>query len=410
MASNQSEPKLKRSMSTSLLAVYGMGTILGAGIFVLIGKIIGTAGYWTPLAFFFAGLIAAINGMVYAELSTRNPEAGGPSSYVQKAFGKAWLSTLIGWMIVITGVVSCATITTGFSGYLTYFIDIPEWIVRLALLIILGGIALAGTEESAWFMAITTSMGVIGLGMVIYAGFVSPETLTWGAYKQVLPSISQWTIWIGLISATFLAIYSFIGFEDMVHMAEEVKNPATAMPTAIAFAIGAAAILYIIVALAALMVLEPAALANSKAPLIDVIDKVGMPTWPLAILSLGIILNGALAQIIMATRVIYGMRKTQGAPQFLTQLNPRTKTPIIATILSTLVALLLALFFPLKTLASITSLVMLLIFVASNAALIVLEKREPEAPFDTPIFLPWIGLFVSILLVIANFFVSGGGH
>ncbi|MCX2743044.1 amino acid permease [Mangrovivirga sp. M17] len=410
MSNKRQNEKLERSMSGTMLAIYGAGTILGAGIFVLIGKVAGTAGYWAPLAFLLAAIAAGINGMVYAELSTRAPGAGGPSTYVQKAFGRKWFSHVIGWMIVATGVVSAATITAGFSGYLTHFIEVPEWIVRLGVLILLGGVAAAGVSESAKFMAITTSMGLIGLGIVIYAGLFNNSQDELITFSNELPALSDMAIISGVASATFLAVYSFIGFEDMVHMAEEVKQPAKSMPVAIAFAIGLAAILYVVVSAASLNVLTPEELNKSQAPLVDVIDKVGYKVWPMAILSLAIILNGALAQIIMATRVIYSMGEEEGAPDWMGEVNSKTKTPLIATIVATSVTIALALFFPLKTLASITSFIMLLVFVSSNLALIRLEKRTPEAPFDTPKWVPWVALVISILLIIASFFVTGSGH
>lgn len=117
---------LSRELGTPMLALYGTGTILGAGIYVLIGKVAGEAGYWMPLAFLIAALVAGVNGMAYAELATRQPRAGGPAAYVQHAFGKNWLAVLVGWMIVATGVVSAATISAGFAGYVGHFVDLPE--------------------------------------------------------------------------------------------------------------------------------------------------------------------------------------------------------------------------------------------------------------------------------------------
>lgn len=408
---DKQEEKLDRSLSATMLAIYGAGTILGAGIFVLIGKVVGKADLWTPLAFLVAAIVAGVNGMAYAELATRSPGAGGPSDYVHKAFGQRWFSNLIGWMIIATGVVSCATITTGFSGYLTHFVDVPKWLAKVGLLVILGGVAIAGAKESAWFMAITTSMGVLGLGMVIYAAFFTDgQRFEPAEYFSELPAISDTAVLTGLLSATFLAVYSFIGFEDMVHMAEEVKKPAKSIPKAIAVAVGVAALLYVLVSYASLMVLEPSALEESKAPLVAVVKEAGLPVWPLAILSLAIILNGALAQIIMSTRVIYSMGDKNGVPQVLASVNKTTKTPLLATLISTGVAMAFALFLPLETLASITSMVMLLVFVAANASLIKLERHEPKAPFDTPKSLPWIALVLCIILIAGQFVFGGGGH
>ena len=405
------ETGLEREIGGKLLAIYGAGTILGAGIYVLIGKIIGEAGLWTPLAFLLAAAVAAVNGMVYAELTTRTRGAGGPTGYVSKAFDERWFSVVIGWMIVTTGVVSAATITTGFSSYLNSFFEVAPWISKTAVVLGVGLVAALGAKESAWFMAITTTAGVAGLVFVIWLGFTndgsqSPANL--GEYLSSLPPIGNAAILTGVLSAAFLAVYSFIGFEDMVHMAEEVKKPSESIPFAIAVALGVAALMYVAVSLASLMIMTPAELDQAAAPLVEVAKKAGYPGWPLAILSLWIILNGALAQIVMCSRVIYSLRKHDGAPPFLVSVNSNTGTPLRATIAVAAVILLLALFFPTETLASATSFIMLLIFMVSNAALIVLERRDPDAAFDVPKFLPWVGLILSAGLVLGQFFFAGG--
>ena len=402
--------ELKKNVGTPMLSIYGAGTILGAGIYVLIGEIAGAAGWWLPLAFLCAAAAAGVNGLVYAELSTRSPSAGGPSDYVQKAFDWRWLTVLVGWMIVATGVVSAATIANGFAGYLGQFVDWPAWIVKLGLLALLGGVAAAGVRESAWFMAITTSLGLLGLLWIMYLGyFDAGGGEGWQNFTGELPSLADTAVLTGVLSATFLAVYAFIGFEDIVHVAEETKDPQRSIPIAIVFALALSAVLYVGVSIAALMVVSPQQLADSDAPLVVVNQAAGYPDWPLVTLSLWIIMNGALAQIIMATRVLYSMGQNDAAPEFLSRINEKTNTPLIGTLVVTAVIIGLAIGFPLKTLASATSLIMLLIFTASNAALIVLEKREPDAPFDVPRFVPWLGLLVCAVLIIGNFTV-GGGH
>lgn len=407
------DSKLSRELNAPLLSVYGAGTILGAGIYVLVGEIAGAAGYWVPLAFLLAAAAAAINALVYAELATRSPHAGGPTDYVQEAFSQRWFTVVIGWMIVATGVVSAATITTGFTGYVQHFLDLPGWVPPVALLGVLGGIAAVGAKESAWFMAVTTTLGVVGLLFVMYVGYFDSADVGLsgvGELTSTLPPLGDAGVVSGLFTAAFMAVYSFIGFEDIVHMAEEVEEPSHSIPIAIVVALLVAAVLYVAVSVASVLVLEPQALADSGAPLVAVVEGAGYPGWPLALLSVWIIANGALAQIIMATRVIYGLDEHDGAPDAMTDVSDTTDTPLLATAVCTAAALGLALFFPLATLASATSLIMLLIFAASNGALIVLERRDAEAPFDVPVFLPWVGLILSLGLVAAKFFVSRGGH
>lgn len=405
-------PELNKEIGATMLTVYGAGTILGAGIYVLIGKIAGEAGYWLPLAFVVAALVAGVNGLVYAELSTRSPSAGGPRDYLHKAFRQHWLSVTVGWLIVATGVVSAATIANGFAGYLSHFADIADWIVKLALLLVLGGVAAAGAKESAWFMAITTTLGILGLLWVMYLGFFhgTGNSSPWEAYASSVPSLTDVSVLTGVLTASFLAVYAFIGFEDIVHVAEEVNRPKRAIPIAIVVALILSSVLYVAVSFAALMLVEPQALAESKAPLVEVNKAAGYPSWPLVVLSLWIILNGALAQIIMATRVLYSMGKNSGAPAWMSKVSKRTETPLIATGLATGVIVILAIPFSVKALASATSLIMLVIFGLSNIALIVLEKRSSDAPFDVPVFLPWVGLLLCAGLISGSFLVPGGGH
>jgi amino acid transporter len=401
---------LKRELGPLMLSVYGVGTILGAGIYVLIGKVAGEAGYWLPLAFLVAALAAGINGLVYGELASRQPLAGGPVAYVQQAFGIRSLTILLGWMIVTTGVVSAATITSGFAGYVGHFIDVAEWWPETLLLVALGGLAALGAKESAWFMAITTTIGVIGLLAVIATAMAAGPLVKLAEYRAHLPPLSELHELTALLSAAFLSVYAFIGFEDMVHLAEEVRRPGRAMPVAIVAAIGTAAALYILVSFAALALVTPEALADSGAPLVTVVEQGGLPGWPLALLSLWIIANGALAQIVMASRVIYGLGHRGGVPAWLARVNGRTGTPLIATFAVTAVAVALARLFPLETLAAATSFVILLVFAVSNLALIRLERRRPEAPFDTPTLLPWVGLAVCLVLIAGRLLLGGGGH
>lgn len=397
---------LARELGVGLLTIYGAGTILGAGIYVLVGEIAGVAGYWAPVAFLVAAGVAMVNGMTYAELSTRLPRAGGPTAYVSEAFDLRWLSAAIGWAIVATGVVSAATITTGFAGYLSVFVDLPDPLVHTALLVVLATVASLGAKQSAWFMAATTGLGVLGLLVVVGVAVASPQAAPLRVFG-LAPALTEPPVLLGVASAAFLAVYAFIGFEDMVHMAEEVRQPARSLPRAIAAAIAIALVLYVVVAASALSLVDPGQLDASPAPLVTAVEGAGVPGWPVAVLSLWIVLNGALAQLVMAARVVYDLGHRGAAPRWLAAVSDRTDTPVVATLTGAGAALLLAIALPLARLAAITSFIMLLIFATSNLALLRLERREPEAPFDTPVWLPWLGLLLTVALMAATFALPG---
>jgi amino acid transporter len=259
-------------------------------------------------------------------------------------------------------------------------------------------------------MAGTTTLGVIGLGVVIWAGLSADDPLVPLDAGIALAPLTDMAVVTGVVTAAFLAVYAFIGFEDIVHLAEETRRPGRAMPIAILGAIGVAALLYVLVSVAVLALVPPPELAASGAPLVTAVERAGLPGWPLALLSVWIIANGALAQLVMASRVIYGLHRRGGAPDWLGRIHPATGTPLTATAAATAVALALTLFFPLETLAATTSLVMLLVFAASNLALIRLERRRPAAPFDTPRWVPWLGLVLCAALILGRFLLPGGGH
>lgn len=414
VAGEESGGELQRTVGPYAFALYGAGTILGAGIFVLIGEIAGRAGYWTPVAFLLAAFIAGVNGMVYAELGTRHPKAGGPAAYVREALKRKWLAVIIGWLIVATGVVSSATIASGFSGYLVAFVDIPEWIPRAVLILVLAAVAAAGVKQSTWFMAVTATAGVIGLLFVWWVGFFSGEADP-GRLVEEAGGLGDAALLTGVLSAIFLAIYAFIGFEDMSHVAEEVKRPGFSLPFGIGAAIAVCAVLYTLTAVAALSVLDPDELGGATAPLVEVVAATGIPTWPVTLLSLVIISSGVLAQLIMGSRVIYSLGRpdggaggdVQGAPGWLATVNERTDTPVRATFACAAVALALALFLPLATLAAITTYVLLVVFAFANVSLIILERRRPDAPFDLPAWVPWVGLVLTLALLVGQPFFGG---
>lgn len=406
-ANNAESAKLRRSLGIPLLTLYGAGTIVGAGIYVLIGEVVGTAGYWAPLAFLIAALVAGVTGFVYAELSSRQPGAGGPVAYASAAFGKRRLAIGIGWAIVATGLVSSGTILSGFVGYLGFFVELPRWLVIAALGLALGGIAAAGVRQSAWFMAITTTAGIVGLVLIMIAGLGEIDSAAEKFGEAA--SISDLATISAILSASFLAFYAFIGFEDLVHMSEEAKRPTHDLPRAIVIALVVSGVLYVLTASAALLLLEPDDFTDAAAPLVEAIGAAGWPQWPLGVLSLLVIVNGAMAQIIMATRVIYSLGRQGGAPRWLSRADRRTGTPLIATAIVTVTIIALALTVPLESLASMTSIIMLAIFFVSNLSLIVLEKRNPDAPFNVPRWVPYLGAALCVVLVAGRFALGEGG-
>ena len=398
-------PTLKRSLSLPLITFYGLGTIIGAGIYVLIGVVASKAGMFSPLAFLLAAFIAGFTAFSYAELSSRFPRSAGEAVYIQEAFRKRWLSSTIGWSVVAIGLVSAATIANGFVGYLKVFIEIPDWLSITCLVISLGLIAAVGISQSVWMATVIT---LIEIGGLIYVLVVAGDSFGQlpARLPELIPSFEAST-WNGIFIGAFLAFYAFIGFEDMVNVAEEVKDAPRTLPTAIIIALVVSTILYLAIALVAVLALPINDLASSNAPLALIVENStkasgNKSTLFISAISLIAVINGALIQIIMASRVLYGMGNTGMAPRRFAKIHPRTQTPLIATGLAVVAVLVLALWLPLVTLAQITSFITLIIFSGVNLALIRLKLRTPNVPETVhyPLWVPIMGALLSIIFLI----------
>ncbi len=395
--------KLKRSLNLPLLTLYGLGNILGAGIYVLIGKVSATAGLFTPVAFLIASLLVATTAFTFSELSSRYPKSAGPALYLYKAFGTKHLSIIIGLLIIATSVLSASAITNGFVGYFNIFFDLPDYVVIVPLLLLLGLLAIWGIKQSAGVAAFITLIEIAGLVIIIWVGQDYIKDFEIGPYVSNLVKTDS-TIWLGIFSGAFLAFYAFIGFEDMVHVAEEVVEPEKNMPRAIILALVVSTLIYFLVALVAVFALPLQDLASSEAPLALIFEATtGLSPNMIAIIGMLAIVNGALIQIIMASRVVFGMSSQGWISSFFGKINPTTQTPIQATVLATLIILILTLWLPIVTLAELTSLFILVIFSLMHLSLIRIKTmHQNTAPSikQYPIIIPIIGLVTNVGFVI----------
>ncbi len=369
---------LARKINLPLLIFYGLGTILGAGIYVLVGKVAGSAGLLAPLSFIIAAIIAWITAMSYSQLVVLYPKSAGEAIYVEKGFQIPAITVLTGLLIIVTGIVSAATLAKGFIGYFVLLVPVDTTLAIIGLVILLFLIAAWGIAESVTLAALITLIEVAGLLIVFIFCGDSLSQIPEKAQQLLIPLSSAQ--WIGVLSGAFLAFYAFIGFEDMVNVVEEVKQPETTMPTAILWVVIISTGLYVMVALVATLSLPLAELEQSKAPLAELLQsKNPMAAKVVTVISVLAIVNGVLIQIIMASRVCYGMSKRYGGPAFLHSIDPKTHTPVVATLLIALLILLAALFFPLTSLAKFTSFIILIIFTLINLALWRIQNRHYQS-------------------------------
>lgn len=387
---------LKRRIGLPLLIAYGVGVMVGAGIYVLVGAVAGVAGHFAPYAFLLAGLIAAPTALSYAEFSTRIPEAAGEAAYIGKGFGSELLAVLVGLAIVLAGTVSAAAVLRGGAGYLIGIADVPLIWAAIAMGLLLTGVAVIGVMESLSLAALFTAIEVIGLILVVWAGATS-DPIPLEITEAVIP-------WAGIGAGAMLAFFAFIGFEDIVNMAEETRDPTFTMPRAILFSLVITSSLYALVVWAALRAVPPEALAGSDQPLALVwASATGGDARFLSAIAVFAALNGVLAQIVMASRVLFGLGKRSPALALFHHAHPRFGTPALASTLIGLAVILGAILLPVATLAETTSAVLLAVFVLVNAALIAVKRRGEPGPFTVPLFVPVLGLLLSAIALIAAF-------
>lgn len=386
---------LRRSLSLSMMTFYGLGTIIGAGIYVLVGKVAGEAGHFTPAAFFVAALLAAFTAFSYAELVSRYPRSAGEAMYVERAFNWPALARLVGLMIIIVGVVSTATLANGFVGYLGRFVELPAWLTISVLIIGLGVIAACGIKASVGFAALLTVIEIAGLMIVLWAA--RDVVFNLPVHMDTLVPDANALTWQGVLIGAFIAFYAFVGFEDMVNVAEEVKDASRTVPIAIVLVLIITSVLYVLIAMTAVAGLPLEQLAGSEAPLADMYTHYsGEPATVIVIIGLLSVLNGILVQIIMATRVLYGMSSQGWLHNWFARVHIGTRTPLNATLVVTTIILIMSMALPLVTLAKLTSFVTLMVFTMMNLSLcrVKLLYKDHEG-FTVPLIMPVMGTLVS---------------
>ncbi len=404
---DMNETQLKRSISLPVLFLYGLGTMVGGGFYALSGKVAGEAGMAAPLSFFIAGILAFLNVFTFSELASRYPVSAGEAKYVQEAFKSKWFSGIVGWLVILTGVVSAATLSVATIGFLQDLVSVPESIGIIILVVLMGLICAWGIGESVKVVLIIT---IIEVGALFYILFSKGENLS--QIPDIITNINVHFTdgfpFIGVLAGAFLSFYAFIGFEDMVNMAEEVKNVKKTLPKAMIWAVISTTVLYVLISITMIVTVSPNELAIANAPLAKIIEKDGtLVTWFFIVISILTGLNGALVQIVMSSRVLYGLGKEKKAPQLFSVINKKTQTPIEATVFATAIVLVLALFFPLMGLAEATSFIILIVFTILNISLIWIKKQENETPKDIkiyPIWLPYLSLMACLGILFFKIF------
>ncbi|KTT66509.1 amino acid permease [Pseudomonas oryzihabitans] len=392
---------LKRAITLPMLLFFILGDVLGAGVYALAGTIAGRVGgaLWAPLLL--ALLFALLTAASYAELVTKYPKAGGAAVFAERAFGRPWLSFLVGFSMLAAGVTSAAGLAVAFAGgYLQALVPwSPGW-VCLGFLLLVGLLNARGIKESLSVNLVLTLIELSGLVLVIVAagwfllqGRGDPARLL----EVDAPSAS-----LAILSAALLAFYSFVGFETSANLAEEVRDVSRVYPRALFGALLIAGVVYLLVGAGAALVLPLDQLKTSGAPLMDVLGAsgLGVPTRLFAVIALIAVANGTLLTLIMASRLAYGMARQGLLPGVLGWVLPRRRTPGVAILATTAVAIALSFTSTLDVLAETVVLLLLVVFISTNLAVLVLKRERVDHPhFRVHWIFPVLALASCALLV-----------
>lgn len=394
--------RLRRAITGPLLFAFILGDVLGAGIYALMGVLSVEVGgmLWAPLLV--ALLLALLTAGSYAELVTKYPRAGGAAVFAERAFHSRIVSFLVGFSMLAAGVVSAAGLAIAFAGdYLQTFFDLPVIPVAMVFLLIVGALNARGIRESMGANLVMTTIEVSGLVIVIVVVGVF-VTGGGGDLSRVTQAPEGTGIAVAVLSGAIIAYYSFVGFETSANVIEEVKQPSKTYPRALFGALITAGVVYVLVGLASAVALPPAELQESSGPLLSVVEATGLgvPAWLFSLIALIAVANGALLTMIMASRLAYGMAEQGLLPDVLARVLPRRRTPWVAIIATTVVAMLLTLIGDLATLAETVVLLLLFVFLSANVSVLVLRRDPVEHEhFRVWTFVPVLGIASCILLL-----------
>lgn len=368
---------LRRVLGLVDVTASGVGIIIGAGIYVLLGAATAKAGAAVWLSFGLAAGLCALTGLSYAELASMFPNAGAEYEYTRRAFRERW-AFLVGWTMIVGLMVATAAIAIGFAHYLRYFVDAPVVGAAVTLIVFDALVAAWGIRRSARLTLALSAVQVAGLVVVIAIGASHVGSRSLVADADVG----------GVLGGAALVFFAFIGFDEVITLAEETRDPTRVIPRALLAALGISTLLYMAVAVAAVSVVGAPALAGSTRPLADVMAHVlGVRAeGAVAAIALVTTVNTSLLAVTAASRLMYGMASLGALPPAVARVARRTGAPFVAIALAAGGAVAFALAGDLTVVASVTDFAVYVVFLAVNAAVVVLRRREPDAArgFRTP--------------------------
>ena len=374
-----SEPTggLRPSLRLWQLTATGVGLVIGAGIYVLVGEAAAEAGAGVWMSFAVSALLAGLTALTYSELAGMYPSAGVEYEWTSRAFN-AFFGFLAGWMMIVAYIIAAATVALGFAHYLQHFVDVDIRVSAPLLLVALTVIVASGVERSIWLSVTLAALQIGGLVIVIVAGapHIGTRSLTEGATAT------------GVMSGAALVFFAFIGFDDIATLAEETRDAATTVPAALMLTLLISGVLYVLVGLSAVSVVAPDVLGGSARPLALVIqhDWGARGSDVIAAIALASTLNAALIVLTAASRLLYAMARAGRLPRQLTIVGMRGHAPYVAAVVALAAAMPFVLAGGLGLVASVADFAVYATFVAVNFSVIALRLQRPdiERPFRAP--------------------------
>lgn len=376
--------KLHRTLGLGDILMFGVGGIVGAGIYAVTGEAAGPAGNMLWLSFGLAAVVAFLTGLTYAEFVSRFPDAGGSFEYVKQGLGKK-RAMYLSVIMLLTNLISPAAIALSFSDYLGRLMDIPGWTSTIGIILLMSLINAVGVRHSSRFNIFATVVTLLGLGTVI--GFSIPQ---WG--NTDLLAVPE-TGTAGILAGSALIFFSYVGFEDLVKMAEETKSPEKVLPKGILLSSLIVFCIYLLIAVSAVSVISPDKLAESKGPLAQVLSVLTGPAWVtgLVIVALFATSKTILSNILGSSRLIYDVARDSNMEWLkkMAHINQTTKTPVWAILVCTVIVISFALIGNLKVVVSIANIFVFVLFFSVNVSLINFRRKEApggkKAPFHIPL-------------------------
>jgi APA family basic amino acid/polyamine antiporter len=387
---------LKRTLNFWQVTAAGVGIVIGAGVYVLIGAATDEAGSAVWLAFVLAGVLSALTALSYAELAGMFPSAGAEYEFARRAFNE-FVGFVTGWTMVAALIVAAGTVSIGFAQYLQHFADIDTRVAAVSLLGALTLLILSGLQRSIWLTVALSLLQVGGLVLVIVSGLehIGDRSLVADATLG------------GVLSGAALVFFAFIGFDEVVTLSEETRDAAHVIPRALLSALAIATVLYVLVAVAAVSIVGAPALAASERPLALVVqhDWGGAAPDIVAYIALAATTNTTLLALTAASRNLFGMSRSGSLPPVIASLAPATSAPWVAALLALALASVFAATADLELSASVTDFAVYAIFIVVNVAVLVLRKTAPDAPRTMSVPISYRGLPVLPFLAIATVLV-----